>query len=57
MIEGQCAEEGSEITSYQPFQFTGDCQVSLSFEPNDIPGWKRQFIDFHTSYVNFNINL
>lgn len=52
MIEGQCARDGFTLTSYQPFQFTGTCKVTLSFDPAHIPGWKRQFVETNLDYVS-----
>uniref|UniRef100_A0A1X7TPN4 Uncharacterized protein n=1 Tax=Amphimedon queenslandica TaxID=400682 RepID=A0A1X7TPN4_AMPQE len=42
IIAAQCEKEGFEIITYKPVTFTSDDPVSLTFEPDNIPGWTRQ---------------
>uniref|UniRef100_A0A1X7TG29 Uncharacterized protein n=1 Tax=Amphimedon queenslandica TaxID=400682 RepID=A0A1X7TG29_AMPQE len=51
VVEEQCAKEGFKILSYEPVTFTGDGQVSLSFEPPSVPGWKREQVGFIKDHV------
>ncbi|XP_019854556.1 PREDICTED: uncharacterized protein LOC100633393 isoform X4 [Amphimedon queenslandica] len=52
VVEEQCAKEGFKILSYEPVTFTGDGQVSLSFEPPSVPGWKRKEVGFSKDYIS-----
>uniref|UniRef100_A0A1X7UGG2 Death domain-containing protein n=1 Tax=Amphimedon queenslandica TaxID=400682 RepID=A0A1X7UGG2_AMPQE len=52
VVEDQCAKEGFNILSYEPVTFTGDGQVSLSFEPHSVPGWKRKEVGFSKDHIS-----
>ncbi|XP_019853891.1 PREDICTED: uncharacterized protein LOC109583131 [Amphimedon queenslandica] len=52
VVEEQCAKEGFKISFYEPVTFTGDGQVSLSFEPHSVPGWKREEVGFSKDYIS-----
>uniref|UniRef100_A0A1X7UV74 Death domain-containing protein n=1 Tax=Amphimedon queenslandica TaxID=400682 RepID=A0A1X7UV74_AMPQE len=52
VVEDQCDKEEFRIISWKPVTFTGDGQVSLSFEPHIVPGWKREEVGISQDYIS-----
>ena len=56
MLEKQWNDEGYKIDSYFPVTFK-NTEMTLSFSPDEIPGWKKQFKGISANSVRIvNIN-
>ncbi|XP_019854350.1 PREDICTED: uncharacterized protein LOC109583440 isoform X2 [Amphimedon queenslandica] len=52
VVEDQCDKEEYRNISWKPVTFTGAGQVSLSFEPHNVSGWKIEKVGLFTNYIS-----